>query len=53
MAADPISAPPAVEPGDSHEAAAALDPAAAGDPIFDRLEKEIEWYSRKSGSTSG
>ena len=48
MAADPISAHPAVETGDSREAAPALDPAPAGDPIFDRLEKEIEWYSRKS-----
>ena len=45
MAADPISAHPAVESGDPRGAAAALDPA---DPIFDRLEKEIEWYSRKS-----
>jgi len=45
MAADPISAHPAVESGDPRGAAAALDPA---DPIFDRLEKEIEWYSGKS-----
>ena len=47
MAADPISAHPAVK--EPREAAAALDPGTAGDPIFDRLEKEIEWYSRKSG----
>jgi len=48
MAADPISAHPAVESGDPREAAAALGPGAASDPIFDRLEKEIEWYSGKS-----
>ena len=48
MAADPISAHPAVESGDPREAATALGPGAAGDPIFDRLEKEIEWYSGKS-----
>jgi len=48
MAADPISAHPAAETGHPPEAAAALDPDTAGDPIFDRLEKEIEWYSRKS-----
>jgi len=48
MAADPISAHPAVETGDPRAATAALDPAPAGDPIFNRLEKEIEWYSRKS-----
>ena len=49
MAADPISAHPAVETADSREAAAGLDPAPADDPIFNRLEQEIEWYSRKSG----
>jgi Protein of unknown function (DUF4231) len=48
MAADTISASPAVETRDPRETAAALDPATAGDPIFGRLEEEIQWYSRKS-----
>jgi hypothetical protein len=49
MAADAISANPAVETRDPCEAAAALDPATAGDPNFGRLEEEIQWYSRRSG----
>ena len=49
MAADAISPHPATETRDSPEAATALDPAIAGDPIFSRLEQEIQWYSRKSG----
>src|SRR5438552_8287834 len=48
MAADPISAHPAVETRDPR-AGAVLDPATVGDPIFDRLEQEIQWSSRKSG----
>jgi hypothetical protein len=49
MTADSISAPPTVEIEEPREAAAALDRTTAADPIFARLEEEIEWYSRKSG----
>jgi Protein of unknown function (DUF4231) len=49
MTADAISAQPTVETREPPETAAALDRTTAADPIFARLEDEIEWYSRKSG----
>ncbi len=43
MAGDAISTPPAAETGDPREVAPAPNPTTAGDPIFDRLEEEIQW----------